>query len=162
MSRFIPAALIALMATAAFAGPQDKVKEIEVLIDLPAITNPAAALRYSTVAADLQSAIAARLVDRISPDEGVKIGIDISEVELSNSFTEAVGSADTKLVANVNITDEKDNSNFRSYELTVNVDQAKALLPATDDLTQLSASSDDFYQAMIAAFADGTVALVNK
>lgn len=157
MTRFTTAALLALFATTAYAGPDDKVKEIEVLIDLPAITNPAAALRYATISDDLKAALAARLVDRISEEEGVKIGIDISEVELSSSFTEAVGSADTRLVGNVNITDEKDNSNFKSYELTVNVDQARVFFPETIDFTKLTASSDEYHQAMIAAFADAVV-----
>ena len=145
----------------AFAKEDTMVKEIEVTIDLPAITNPAAALRYTNISADLKEAIAARLVDRLA-DKGVKIGIDLSEVELSSSFTDAIGAADTRLVGAVNITDENDNSNFKSFELTVNVDQAKPFFGADIDVTKLSANSDDFYKAMIAAFADGVVAELNK
>lgn len=156
-----PAFLAVFLATTtltapAFAADPAMIKEIEVTIDLPAITNPAAALRYTNISDDLKDAIAARLVDRLAED-GLKIGIDLSEVELSSSFTEAVGSADTHLVGNVNITDEKDNSNFKSYELTVDVNQATPFFPTEMDLTKLTANSDDFYKAMITAFADGVV-----
>lgn len=163
---FTPAFVALFLAGSAVTGPafaadDTMVKEIDVAIDLPAITNPAAAQRYTNIADDLKEAIAARLVDRLA-DEGVKISVDISEVELSSSFTEAVGAADTRLVGAVNITDEKDNSNFKSFELTVNVNQAKLFFPAELDITTLSASSDDFYRSMIAAFADGVVTKLDE
>ena len=144
-----------LMATTAFAEV-DKIKEVVVTMDLGAVTNPAAALRYAKVADDLQGAIAARVVDRTG-EEGMKVDIDISEVELSNSFTEIVGSADTRLVGVVHVTDDKNNTNFKTYELTVDVNQAKGFFPETVDLTKLSASSDEYYTAMITAFADAVV-----
>lgn len=152
MSRlFLTTAMSGLLfATASFAV--DMVSEIEVTIDLPAITNQAAAARFATISDDLENAIAARLVDRLA-DEGMKINVDISEVELSNTFTEAVGSAETTLVGTVSITDVSDNSNFSSYTLTVDVNQARTFLPAEMDVATLSASSDEYYKAMIDAFA---------
>ena len=109
MSRlFLTTALSSLLlATTAFAA-LDMVSSIDVTVDLPAITNKAAALRYSNIADDLKSAITSRLVDRLAED-GMKVSVDISEVELSNSFTETVGSADTRLVGIVSITDVADN-----------------------------------------------------
>ena len=96
---FIPLVASLLMATTAFAEV-DKIKEVVVSIDLGAVTNPAAALRYAKVADDLQGAIAARVVD---------------------------------------------------------VNQAKGFFPQTVDLTKLRASSDEYYAAMITAFADAVV-----
>ena len=157
MSRlFLSTALSGLfIATAAFAGT-DMVSVIDVTIDLPAVTNKAAALRYTHISDDLKNAITSRLVDRLAPD-GEKVGVDISEVELSNSFTEITGAADTKLVGIVSITDVKDNSNFKSYTLSVDINQAKGFFPATIDMTTLKASSDEYYQAMIQAFAAAIV-----
>ncbi|KAF0171775.1 MAG: hypothetical protein FD162_2859 [Rhodobacteraceae bacterium] len=145
----------------AFATEDAMVKEIEVTIDLPAITNPAAAMRYTNIAGDLKEAIAARLINRLS-DKGMKIGVDISEVELSSSFTDAIGTADTRLVGAVNFTDETDNSHFKSFELTVDVNQAKPFFPAELDVTKLSANSNVFYNAMISAFADNVVLKLNE
>ena len=157
MSRlFLATALSSLLlATTAFAA-LDMVSSIDVTVDLPAITNKAAALRYSNIADDLKSAITSRLVDRLAED-GMKVSVDISEVELSNSFTETVGSADTRLVGIVSITDVADNSNFKSYTLSVDVNQAKTFFPATVDLATLTASSEEYYQAMIHAFAQVVV-----
>lgn len=145
-----------MLAGAAFAAPDDKVKSVEVDMDITALTNAAAAVRFANTATDLQGAILARVVDRTA-EEGMEIKIDLSEVELSNSFTDAVGAADTRLVGTVNVSDMNDNTNFNTYELTVTVEQAVTFLPQEFDQTTLTASSDEFYTALIAAFADGVV-----
>ncbi len=152
----IPSILASLFIAAASFAATDMVSSVDVSIDLPAVTNKAAALRYTHISDDLKNAIMSRLVDRLA-DEGMKVGVDISEVELSNSFSETIGSADTHLQGIVSITDVKDNSNFKSYTLTVDVNLAKTYFPATVDMTTLSASSDEYYQAMIQAFAQSVV-----
>ena len=73
----------------------DKVSAVVVTFDMSAVTNKAAALRFTHIADDLKNAISALIVDRLA-DEGARIGIDISEVELSHSFTEATGAADRR------------------------------------------------------------------
>lgn len=159
MNRFALTAAAMLFATAAFAAA-DKVKEIDVSLDIDAVTNPAAAMRYANTADDLKNAIAARLIDRTDADEGVTIDINLSEVELSNSFTEMVGSADTRLVGDVKVTNGP--SLKSEYQLSVDVNQAMVFFPATVDLTKLSASSDEFYASMITAFADAVVVRLDK
>lgn len=145
-----------LVATTAQAKVDGMVKEIVVEVDLTALVNPAAATRYATIATDLQGALAARLVDRIA-DEGMRLSIDLSEVELSNSFQDAVGLADTKLVGNVKFSDENNNTNFEAYELTVSYDQAQAFFVEGVDYSKLGADTDEHYKAMIDAFADSVV-----
>ncbi|MGB8813899.1 MAG: hypothetical protein WCC57_12000 [Paracoccaceae bacterium] len=132
------------------------IKEIDVQVDLTAVTNPAAAARYANIAADLQSAVAARLTDRIA-DEGAKVTIDVSEVELSNSFQDALGLADSTLVGDVKITDSNDNTHFKAFNLTVNIGQAKTFFAEGVDVTVQNASTDDYYHAMIEAFAENVV-----
>ena len=154
MYRLIAPLLISIsLGTGALAQDSDKIKEIKVEMDLTAIVNPAAALRLGTLATDLQGAIAARLVDRIG-EEGRVVSVDISEAELSNSFTEAAGLADTMLVGVVHITDENDNTNFNTYTLTVTIEQARAFFPAELEEATLTASSDAYYTSLISAFAD--------
>lgn len=145
-----------LIAGAAFADPDDKVKSVEVEMDITALTNAAAAERFANTATDLQNAILARVVDRTA-EEGMEIKIDLSEVELSNSYTDAIGAAETRLVGTVNVSDMNDNTNFNTYELTVNVDQVIPFLPEGYEVATMTASSDEFYTAMIDAFADGVV-----
>jgi hypothetical protein len=150
-----------VLAGAAFAGPDDKVKSVKVEMDITALTNAAAAVRFAKTADDLQGAILARLVDRTA-ETGMDISIDLSEVELSNSYTDAVGAADTRLVGVVNVSDMQNNTNFNTYELTVNVEQAASFFPPDFDRTTLTASSDVFYKAMIDAFADGVVTRLDE
>lgn len=142
------------LATPSFAASM--IESVDVSIDLPAVTNKAAAMRFGHIADDLKAAIAALLVDRVAPG-GAKITVDISEVELSNSYTETAGIADTKLVGLVHILDDKQNKLFDNYTLTVDVNKAKTFLPATVDMTTLKASSDEYYRAMIQAFATTVV-----
>jgi hypothetical protein len=155
-----PILMSIFLATGAVAQESDKIKEITVEMDLTAIVNPAAAKRLGTLATDLQGAIAARLVDRIG-EEGRKLSVDISEAELSNSFTEAAGLADTILVGVVNVTDENDNSHFNTYTLTVTIEQARAFFPADLDEATLTASSDAFYTSLIMAFADAVAVRID-
>ncbi|MDM7931091.1 hypothetical protein [Tabrizicola sp.] len=155
-----PLLISILLATGAQAK-EDKIKDIKVEMDLAAIVNPLAAERLGTLATDLQGAIAARLADRVA-EEGKVLTVDISEAELSNAFTDAAGLAETKLVGLVHVTDENDNSNFNSYQLTVTVDQARAFFPADTDEASLTASSDAYYTSLITAFADAVAVRIDE
>jgi len=158
--RLVAATAALALAFPAFAA-DDMVKSIDVQTELTALTNVEAAKRFATFDADLEAAITARLVDRIA-EKGVDILIDISEVELSNSLTEKLNLAETRLVGDVKITDEEDNSNFDAYQLTVDVNTATPFFPAGTDVTVLPMDSDAYYDAMIAAFADTVAQKLEK
>ena len=150
------ALLLSTLAVSAIAAPKTMVTEVRVATDLGAVTNAAAAKHFATLDADLQNALMTRLVDRIGP-EGVRIEIDLSEVELSNFFQEVYNTADTKLVGQVNVSHLTDNTDFSSYELAIGVNDLTT--PASDGATQMTRkeSSDKYYAAMIGAFADVVV-----
>lgn len=157
MSRLllIPAFIGLMFATPSFAATM--VSDVAVKIDLPAVTNKAAALRFTNIADDVKYAITALLVGRLDKT-GEKIDIRLSEVELSNSYAEVVGTANTRLVGVVSFANSNGGSIAGTYTLTVDVDQAKSFLPAAIDLSTLSASSDEYYNALIQAFATTVVA----
>lgn len=148
--------LLALVAATSTGFAATMVKEIEVSADLTAIKNPLAATYWTDLSDDVENAIVARLTDRISED-GVSISIDLSEVELSNSFQEALNIADTSLVADVKVSSDTDNSAHNTYNLTVNINQAMLFLPEGTDVSQLSQDSTEYYDALINAFADAVV-----
>lgn len=156
MSRFIAAAFLSALALGAAvpAFAETQVKEVEVSIDLEAINNPQAATVWSNIATDLQNAIVGRITDRIDED-GVKISVDINEVELANSFQSAMGIADSKLAGRINISSETDNSKFATYDLDVSFDQA--YLPVGTDITVLTIESPVYYATMIELFAERVV-----
>lgn len=149
---------IGSLAALAFttAGTAATVKSVDVEVELSAIENPRAAKYWTSIADDLENAIVAKVADQVS-DDGIDLKIDLEEVWLSNGFEETLGLADTRLVGNVSMTHATDNSRFGSYELTVDVNTALPLIPADVDVTVLPADSRVYYDAMIAAFAQGVV-----
>ncbi len=149
---------IGSLAALAFttAGTAATVKSVDVEVELSAIENPRAAKYWTSIADDLENAIVAKIADQVA-DDGIDLKIDLEEVWLSNGFEEKLGLADTRLVGDVSMTHASDNSRFGSYELTVDVNTALPLIPADVDVTVLPADSRVYYDAMIAAFAQGVV-----
>jgi hypothetical protein len=145
-----------LLGTAVFAQDAKTVKSIEVETDLSAIGNSSAAAYWKNISTDLEAAIAARVANNLSED-GIKLVIDIEEVELSNGFQETLGLADTKLSGLVKMTHENDNGRFSNYRLTVDINQAMPLIPAGTDVTTLPADTRVYYDAMINTFANAVV-----
>lgn len=146
--------LVAALAVFSEAQAQTTVKDVEVSIDLPAISNPQAAAYWARVAEDLENAIVARVIDRADPENGATISVDINELELASSFEAAMNLGDSRLAGQVNVTSETDNTDFKSYSLTVTFAQAAAFLPAGTDSAALAWDSPLHYKAMIDAFSD--------
>ena len=132
------------------------VKSVDVEVELGAIENPRAAQYWTSITDDLENAIVARIADQVS-DDGVDVSIDLEEVSLSSGFEDTLGLADTRLVGDVTMTHASDNSRFGTYQLTVDVNTALPMIPADVDVTILPADSRVYYEAMIAAFAQGVV-----
>ena len=151
-----PALAATLLATTAFAQDLTTVREVNVEADLSAIQNPRAAQYWTDIANDLENAIVARLTDRIAED-GVRISVDISEVELANTFENVTNVANTRMVGQVNVTSETDNTKFNSYELTLSVEQALPYFPPGTVVTAIVIENRDYYNAMIEAFAQSVV-----
>ncbi|WP_126978190.1 hypothetical protein [Frigidibacter oleivorans] len=163
-SLLAPAALSAALAAALALGAaapalaQTEVREVAVEVDLSAIQNARAATVWANVGPDLQAALLARVADRVDND-GVRISIDINEIELSNSYEQALNIADSRLSGRVNISSNTDNTKFDTYDLSVAFDTA--YLPAGADMTAIGIDSPAYYQAMIALFAERVVEKLN-
>lgn len=145
-----------LLAGTAYADADTRVREIDVTADISAIGNPAAAAYWTNVADDVENAIVARITDRTA-DDGVKVSVDISEVELANAFENITNVADTKMVGQVNITSDTDNTEFNSYELTVSVNEAMPYFPPGTTIVMITRETPEYYKAMVEAFADAVV-----
>lgn len=153
----LAAALAAsLFSGAAFADENTQIRDVDVEADIAAISNPAAATYWTNVADDLENAIVARITNRTA-DDGVKISIDISEVELANAYENVTNIAETKMVGQVNITSETDNTEFNSYELTVSVEEALPFFPPGTTVVMITRDTPEYYKAMVEAFAESVV-----
>jgi hypothetical protein len=165
-------ALVGALATTGYAAVE-RIAKIDVTNDLSAIQNPAAATYWANLEADLESAIAARVTERLVSEEdslttsdgtedgakiidGTQIIIDIREVELSSAFERKLNLADAVLVGQVNIKDDSDNSNFDAYELSVSLESANVVVPEGMTLV-LSTDTAESYDKLVQAFAEGVV-----
>ena len=108
----LAAALLAAPAVPAFA--ETMVREVQVTADMSAIQNTKAAEHWAHLSHDLQNAIMADLVGKTG-ETGSKIVIDIDEVELSNTLQEVTGTAESRLVGDVAVTNDVDNTKFDAY-----------------------------------------------
>ena len=145
-----------LLATTALAQDPTTVREVDVEVDLGAIQNPEAAAYWTNVADDLENAIVARITDRTRPD-GVRISIDIEEVSLASLYESLTDISDTRMMGQVNITSDTDNTKFNSYELSVRVEEALPFFPPGTVVTAIVRDTPEYYRAMVEAFADAVV-----
>lgn len=154
---FVGTTIIAALANFALpAVAETLVKEIEIEVDLDAIENARAAQYWTDIASDLENAVVARLTDRLVAEdqEGAKIAIDIDEMTLASSWESSVGAAESKLAGRVNVSHETDNTAVDTYELTVTFEQAGPFFLPGTDLTAITTDSQEYYDTMIAVFAD--------
>ena len=158
MTRFTAAAVAALMATSVAAS--EGVQSIEVETDLTAIQNIEAAQVWTSIDEDLKTKIAERLVTAIGED-GATIEVEIDSVELANTFTQATGIADSKLMGDVEI-DAPGLFNEIDYRLTVSSEQAVAYYPDGTKAADLTMGSEVYYNAMLDAFADNIVGKLTR
>lgn len=163
-------ALVSLLSIPAFAGV-DKVAKIDVQVDLSAVQNDDAATYWANLETDLENALAARLVDRLVPEDaktddgdddtvdkidGAQIVVDIREVELANALQRELNLGDAVLVGQVTIKDETDNSNADGYELAVSLENAKVIVPEGMTVV-LSTDTAEAYTRLVDSFAEGVV-----
>lgn len=148
-----------MLSSAGYAGPQ-LVQKIEVTIALDAIQNPKAAAHWITLPADLNAAILLRLGNQLV-DSGARIQIDLSHVELANTFQETLGIADSKLEGTVVVRNGDSDLEMRRYGLTVSFVDAGPFFPEGTDLQALKSDSPEYYRAMVNAFADRVVSNLN-
>lgn len=150
--------LTTVAATMALAAPtalfaEQKISSIEVDMEASAIENEQAASFWTTVEADLETAIATRVVDRIS-DSGDKIRVDLDEISLATSFQGALG-AESVLAGDVKVLDAEEPSKFEFYTLTISALQDGELYEGGQTFSTVD--SERFYTAMVDRFADAVV-----
>lgn len=148
--------LMATLAGSAALAAVEKISDVTVTADVTAIQNQKAAAYWTNVAADVQNAIVARLVDRIAED-GATITVDLREVELASSFERAINASDAVLVGQVNVTDLNDNTNFAAYELSISLGTAASVSADGQTFYYDTLDTPEAYMALVNAFADNVI-----
>ncbi len=148
--------LVALIVGGAWGQDLPAVAEIKSTTDLGAIQNEEAASYWATLDADLEAALAERLVDRLG-EEGLKIEVNIDELELANAFEARIGLDHSLLSGEVRVSDPARDLVVQEFTVTATAQQLQPLLPADADITVLPADTPEFYETLVNAFADGVV-----
>ncbi len=162
LRNFLAAALTTtILATAPAAFAETTVKEVVVEADLSAVDNAKAGAHWATLTDDLQNAIVSRIAPLVA-EEGAKVTVEIDTVELASSFESSLGVAESKLSGQVRVTSDVAMPNLGNYDLIVSFDQAGPFFLPGTDMTKITTDSKEYYDAMIAAFADYVAAQLKK
>lgn len=157
---FAAALLGAALSMPALAA-EPMIKSIDVETSLTDLGNPEAAIYWKSIDTDLETAIAAQLVGRLG-DEGMDIRIDMNEVELANFLQARVGAAESSMSGTVHVIDLTDNTNFKTFDLTVTMNQALPMMPPGTDIAVIPPTSAEVYSAMVATFAVAVVERIDS
>ena len=151
----------AALALAACAGrdeapPPLTVSDVAVTSDLTAITSQEAAQYWGNLNADLESAIAGEFVGQTDPS-GVAVVVDVDELSLSEFLN---AGADARLTGDVAVLSGLNGEQVGFYTVTASASQAATILASGQDVVTVSPTSEEFYRAVVQAFASGVAQAV--
>ncbi len=158
-----PLALLAgaalVLGACAASEPQPvTVAAINVEADLTSIGNRDAVAYWQNLDSDLETAIAAEFVGRIDP-AGVTVNVDVDELSLANALNAGLADEDARLSGQVEVVNA-DGTRAGTYNVSATTREAALHLPPGANVTTVPASSAEFYQAVVTAFARGTADVV--
>lgn len=133
------------------------VSSIQVNTDLQSIGNAEAIRYWQDLDEDLETALAAELVNSIDP-QGVAVTVDVSELALAEFMT--LGTDQASLTGQVIVTDPATGEELGIYNVGASADQVAVFLPEDTDIAAVPRTSSDFYSAVVQAFAEGVAGAV--
>lgn len=150
-------ALLGVTLTApVLARDAPPVHSIDVKTTLSDFNNPAAVVYWKFLDADLETAIAALLVNRLG-DRGLDLMIDMNEVELANAFETRTGMAQTTMSGRVKVYDKVEGRHFKTFDLKVTMGQALSIPPPGNEVKAVARTNDQVYRALVTTFAQEVV-----
>lgn len=155
-----PALILAACATTPETPtPPATISAIDVNTDLGSIGNAESVRYWQSLDEDLEAALAAAYLGRIDP-AGAIISVDVDEISLANAFSTQFQGEDARLTGQVVVTDPVSGESSGVYNVAASASQAQSLLVGTG-VTTVSPTSDEFYAAVVEAFARGVVQAVS-
>ena len=146
------AAMLTLSVPAAFAGDALVISQIAVEADASALGNADAVAFWQQLDGDLETALAAELVDHLG-EGGQRLDVTVTEMALANAFTASLGVEDSRLAGTVLLVDAAGET-LSEYTVEARADQARPYLGDLD-VTTISPDSAAFYGALVQGFAAG-------
>jgi hypothetical protein len=149
----------ALLLAACAGQPEEAmaptaVSAISVSTDLQSIGNAESVRYWQTLNSDLEAALVTQFVDRIDPS-GAVISVDVDEIALANAYSSRFQDEDSRLAGRVVLSDPFTGEVTQTYDVTASTREAASLLSGTAGVVTISPDSDEFYAALVQAFARG-------
>lgn len=145
----LPAALVALMSTAAYANPIP-VSDVRVEAELTTVDDAAAGRFWANLETDLTNAIASRITDQIA-DEGARVRVRIESVSLMPSAETTAVTDAAHIAALVTVSG---NQVAEGYRLLVSIPESRMYLPDGAEVIAATPDPEAAYRTMVEAFAD--------
>jgi hypothetical protein len=165
VSALVSGAALALALTVSAGAAQDgprPITNIEVAADLTSIGNREAAEFWRNMPGDLQEALVQELFDVIGPG-GFTMVVAVDELSLAQAFDAGMTGDGARLVGEVQLIDpaaEEGTPPAAIYGVSASAREAEAMLPPGTDVTVISRTSREFYEAAVEAFARGVAQAV--
>jgi hypothetical protein len=153
----------AALALAACGGNQNQpltISDVSVQADLPAVGTREAVAYWQNLSADLETAIAAQFTGRIDP-AGKQIQVDVDEISLGSPFAAGATAQSATLSGRVSLVNP-DGTSAATYDVTATAQDVATYLPPGSDLVSIPASSAEYYQAIVQAFAVGAARTLDE
>ena len=89
------------------------------------------------------------------------VAIDIDEIALASFFEAEAGADDARLTGDVGLINRGTEETERLFTVSASANQAASYLPAGTDVVTISPTSEEFYAAVVRAFARGVAQTIN-
>jgi len=157
----IAAVSLGLMAALpAHAAEERGVGSLRVDAPVAAAQGAAAANRISVVDKDVREAITTRIEDRLAA-AGIKVEVELDRVELASAYDAMQGRDVSVISGQVQLRDVMDVPQHKSFSVTAEARQVNAVSTDPNE-TVIPASSEQFYDAMVNAFAIGVTRTLDQ
>ena len=151
---------VALLAACAGQQPEPLlISEVNVQTDLPAVGTREAVGYWKNLDADLETAIAAQFTGRIDP-LGKRISVDVDEISLNSAFASGATAETARLSGRVQL-ENPDGTLVSAYDVTASSQDVATYLPPGSNVVTISPTSQEYYQAIVQAFARGTAQVLS-
>lgn len=148
------------VALPAHAAEDRGVGSLRVDVQPDAAQGAAAANRVTVVDNDTKQAITTRIEDRLAA-AGIKVEVELDRIEVAGAYDAMLGRDVSVIAGQVQLRDVLGVPQHKSFAVTA---QARQINAHTTDpnVTVLPASSEQFYDAMVEAFAIGVTQTIDQ
>ena len=148
------------LSAPAFAADDRGVGNLRVEAEPESAQGAAAINRIAIVDEDIENAISRRIEERLAA-AGINVSVDLERIEVATGYDALIGNDASVIAGRVDLRDVQEVPVHKSFDVTATAAQVNS--PAIDpDTTVLPASSSQFYDAMVEAFALGVTQTIDE